>query len=133
MLTRSRSSSMAITDELKDYFENLVNPLVTNAYMEQILGKFKSEVVTKFEEIVTEHENRITCLEATLALRKNTMDVLLSELEVKADDNEQYSRRSCLRIHGISYDENSRNEDMEITLSDCFGKVDVPFDVIENR
>ena len=131
MLTRSRSSSMAITDELKDYFENLVKPLVTNAYMEQILGKFKSEVVTKLEEIGTEHENRITCLESTLALRQNTIDVLLSELEVKADDNEQYSRRSCLRIHGIGYDENSRNEDMENILSDCFGKVDVHFDVKE--
>ena len=59
---------------------------------------------------------------------KNTIDVLLSKLEVKADDNERYSRRSCLRIHGINkYDENSSNENMEDILSNCYEKVDVPF------
>ena len=31
---------MAITDKLKDYFENLVKPLVSTTYMEEILGKF---------------------------------------------------------------------------------------------
>ena len=120
---------MPIKDELKDYFEKLVKPLVTNANMEEILGKFKREVISKFEETITEQEKRITRLESTLALRENTIDVLLlSKLEVKADDNEQYSRRSCLRIHGIRYDENSSNENMEDILSNCYEKVDVPFD-----
>ena len=104
MLTRSRKySTMPIKDELKDYFEKLVKPLVTNANMEEILGKFKREVISKFEETITEQEKRITRLKSTLALRENTIDVLLlSKLEVKADDNEQYSRRSCLRIHGAT-------------------------------
>ena len=61
---------MPINDELKDYYEMLVKPLVTNANIEEILDKFKREVISKFEEKITEQEKRITRLESTLALHE---------------------------------------------------------------
>ena len=66
-----------------------------------------------------------------MALRENTIDVLLSKLEIKADDNEQYNRRSCLRIHGIEYHQDSRNENIGDILPNCYEKIDVPFDPSE--
>ena len=35
------------------------------------------------------------------------------KLEIISDDNEQYSRRSCLRIHGIEFKEGEGGEVME--------------------
>ena len=48
--------------------------------------------------------------------------ILLEKLDVKTDDIEQYSRRSCIRIHGIELDENTSSENVDKILSDCFKK-----------
>ena len=126
----TRSKNM-LSGEVKEYFEELVRPLVTNTYLEELFEKFKNEVVLPFEKKINEQEKRITHLESTLAISQNTVDVLLGkleEIEVRTDDNEQYSRRSCLRIHGVYFDEKTRGENIDEILSDCFQKVDVPFD-----
>ena len=41
--TRSQSKSMSITSEMRDYFENLMKPLVTNDKLEQLLKSFKMD------------------------------------------------------------------------------------------
>ena len=53
---------------------------------------------------------------------------MLEQLELRCDDNEQYSRRSCLRIHGIQLPNDDNNENMDEILDDCFKKVNLPFD-----
>ena len=50
----------------------------------------------KFDKKISEQNGKIEKLESIISIHENTTDQLL----VKCDDNEQYSRRSCLRIHG---------------------------------
>ena len=38
-------------------------------------------------------------MESKLTMKQNIID----HLEIKCDDNEQYSQRSCLRIHGLDF------------------------------
>ena len=53
----------------------------------------------KLEHNFKEQSGRIEELESRLAMKQNIID----HLEIKCDDNEQYSRRSCLRIHGLDF------------------------------
>ena len=48
---------------------------------------------------------------------------------IMVDDIEQYSRRSCSRIHGIGYnkDQEGRENVMDIVRK-CYEEVDIPFD-----
>ena len=59
--------------------------------------KRKEEIVTKFEEIFIEQNRKIHELEERVPCQENTINQPL----MKRDDIEQYSRRNCLRIHGI--------------------------------
>ena len=61
-------------------------------------------------------------MESTLALRQKAVDVLLDDFEIKVDNNEQYSRRACLRIHGI---EVADEENVDDVVQDCMNKVGV--------
>ena len=86
---------MSITSELRDYFESLMEPLVTNEKLEQVLKSFQDGLMKKTENKFKEQNTRIEELESKLAIKQNVID----NLEIKCDDNEQYSRRSCLRVH----------------------------------
>ena len=65
-------------------------------------------------------------LESKLSVKQNIID----HLEIKCDDNEQYSRRSCLRIHGLDF---SSDED-EVVLNKvekCYSDMGIEFNQIE--
>ena len=59
-----------------------------------------------------------------ITIHENTIDQLL----VKCDDNEQYSRRSCLRIHGVEVKENEDEDGVMNELEDCYSSVNLQFD-----
>ena len=44
------------------------------------------------------------------------------------DDNEQYSRRSCIRINGIEYQDGEKTEDVAIKIKECYEKIGIPYD-----
>ena len=92
--TRSQSKIMSITSELRDYFESLMEPLVTNEKLEQVFKSFQDGLMKKIEYKFKEQNTRIEELESKLAINQNVIDNLV----IKCDDNEQYSRRSCLRV-----------------------------------
>ena len=52
IITWSKSSgvNMAITAEAREYFKNLIKPLVSNQSLEELLCKFKEGVISKFED-----------------------------------------------------------------------------------
>ena len=58
-----------------------------------------------------------------ISIYENTIDQLL----VKCNDNEQYSRRSCLRIHGVEVKEKEGKDDVMNTLEQCYSSLDIPF------
>ena len=103
--TRSQSKIMSITSELRDYFESLMEPLVTNEKLEQVFKSFQDGLMKKIEDKFKEQNTRIEELESKLAINQNVIDNLV----IKCDDNEQYSRRSCLRVHGLEF--NSDNDE----------------------
>ena len=89
VFTSSQLKNMSITSEMREYFENLMKPLVTNETLEQ-LKSFQDELMKKIEDKFKEQNDRIEELESKLAMKQNIID----HLEIKCDDNEQYRWRS---------------------------------------
>ena len=56
----------------------------------------------KFDKKLDKQNTKIIELQTKIAIQGNA----LQKFEIKSDDNEQYSRRSSIRIHGVQYDEN---------------------------
>ena len=81
--TRSKSKSMSITSEMRDYFENLMKPLVTNDKLELLLKSFQDGLMKKIEDKFNEQNTRIEELESKLAIKQNIID----NLKIKCDDN----------------------------------------------
>ena len=91
----AKSESMSdISEEILKYFSELIKPLATNASLKEIFDKMKEEVISKFESKISEQNGKIYDLESQFAIEEETINNLLT----KCDDNEQYSRRSCLRF-----------------------------------
>ena len=124
IITRSKSSglNMSITAEVREYFDNLIKPLVTNKSLEELLYKFKEGIISKFEDKLREQNLKIQELESKIHSQENAF----KKLEIISDDNEQYSRRSCLRIHGIEFKEGDSGDVME-ELEKCYNVMGIPF------
>ena len=122
VFTRSQLKNMSITSEMREYFENLMKPLVTNESLEQQLKSFQDGLMKKIEDKFKEQNDRIEELESKLAMKQNIID----HLEIKCDDNEQYSRRSCLRIHGLDF---SSDEDEGVLkkVEKCYSDMGIEF------
>ena len=82
--TRSQSKIMSITSELQDYFESLMEPLVTNEKLEQVFKSFKDGLMKKIEDKFKEQNTTFEELESKLEIKQNVID----NLEIKCDDNE---------------------------------------------
>ena len=88
--TKAKDENMTTAiEELKCYFEKLIEPLVTNKSLEKLLNKLKAEIMKTFDEKILGQNAKIEKLESNITIHKNTIDQLL----VKCDDNEQYCRR----------------------------------------
>ena len=59
IITRSKSSgaNISLTADVREYFENLIKPLVTNQSLEEFLCKFKEGIV--FQNSTTNSESKI--------------------------------------------------------------------------
>ena len=116
--------TMSIAGEVRDYFESLIKPLATNESLEKPLGAFQEKIVKRFEEKLDEQNAKM--LQSKIAIQDNA----LQRLEIKCDDNEQYSRRSCIRIHGVQYNE---NDDISVInkVEQCCDEIGVKFDMNE--
>ena len=124
--TRSsaKSESMSdISEEIQKYFSELIKPLATNTSLKEMFDKMKEEVISKFESKISEQNDKIYELESRVAIQEQTINNLLT----KCDDNEQYSRRSCLRIHGIESNSNEKNEDVIEKIRECYNALELPF------
>ena len=60
----------------------------------------------KFDEKISEQNIKIEKLDSIISIHENTIDQPL----IKCDDNEQYSRRSCMYIHGLEIKEKESEE-----------------------
>ena len=108
---------------MKYYFEKLIEPLVTNKLLEDLLNILKDDLSKKFDEKISEQSAKIEKFGSIISIYENTIDQLL----VKCNDNEQYSRRRCLRSHGVEVKEKEGKDDVMNTLEQCYSSLDVPF------
>ena len=51
----------------------------------------------------------------------------IAGLMTKCDNNQQYSRRSCLRIHVIETKTKESNEDIIEKVKECYEALEIPF------
>ena len=112
------------TEELKCYFEELIEPLVTNNSLEKLFNKLKDEILKKFDEKSSEQNAKIENVESVITMHESTIDQSL----IKCDDNEQYSRGSCLRILGGEVEENEDEDGIMNVLEDSYSSVNLQFD-----
>ena len=85
--------------------------------------KLKEKIISKFEEKFDEQNRKIDELKGKIVIQANTIDQLI----IKCDDNEQYSRRSCLRIHGIECNDDERNGNVLQRVKECYEEMNLPF------
>ena len=55
----------------------------------------------------------------------------IENLNIKRDDNKQYNRRHCLRMHGLKYDKNENQNDIVSKISECFSEIGLPYEEAE--
>ena len=124
--TRSsvKANEMAVTKEIKDYFTQLVEPLATNDGINEMFSKFQKDVLSKISKLetkISEQDEKISVLESSIVLKEN----VIRKLTTKCDDNEQYSRRSCLRIHGVEYKDGV--EDVNKLVKECYKSMNLTY------
>ena len=77
-----------------------------------------------FDVKISKQNIKIEKVESIISIHKNTTDQLL----VKCDGNGQYSRRSCLHIHGVEVKVKESKGDVMNTLEKCYSSLNFPFD-----
>ena len=95
VVTRSSAkiTNMSVSQEIREYFSELVKPLATNGVLENMFKKLKEEIISKFEEKFDEQNRKIDELEGKIAIQANTIDHLI----IKYDDNELGKGKRMLR------------------------------------
>ena len=128
MPRQAASTTRAMDEEtIKGIIEKAIQDLITKDDMQNLIvsleEKMENVLVAKIDEIKKPLEDKIQTLESKLSVYEAHMQ----DLEVKIDDNEQYSRRSCLRITGIPLPENGKESPQECTkkVIDVFAELEV--------
>ena len=71
-------------------------------------------LTSKFDELERERKEKDELINS-LQIEVSSLKVEVKNLEKKADDQEQYSRRNCLLIHGLT---KTKTEDTDEMISD---------------
>ncbi len=124
--TSTRPTQMELTAEVKAYLDKHFALLPTKDDIKSL----KDEVVLLITEKLQEQEEKISALEERIDKLEASNAVLESHVAhlCKSHENqEQYSRRLCLRIDGIELPQKGVNESGEEVL----GKVKKVFDELE--
>ena len=73
--TKAKEEKMtAPSEELKSYFEKLIELLVTNSPLEELFNKLKDEIIKKFDEKILEQNAKIEKLESIITIHENSID-----------------------------------------------------------
>ena len=67
---------MVVSKEISDYFTKFVEPLVPMQRLEEIFGKLKEEIIERFEEKFTAHNQKIVYLEEKITLPEKNIENL---------------------------------------------------------
>ena len=123
------ASTTWVMDEetIKGVIEKATQDLITKNDMQDLISKFEEKMervlAAKIDEFIKPLKDKIQPMECKLSVYEAHMQ----ELEVKIDDNKQYSRRSCLRITGIPLPESGKESSQECAkkVLDVFTELEV--------
>ena len=104
-MVSTRSMNKMISEEIIKELTKIIEPLATNKNLEILettVNKFREEIIHAFDLKLKEKQEKIDYLNSQLEAQK----ILIEHLEVKIDSNQQYARRSSLRVHGVEWKEN---------------------------
>ena len=65
---------MVVSKETSDYFTKSVEPMVSKQRLEEMFGKFKEEILERFEEKFTAQNQRIVDLEKNIPLQEKKIE-----------------------------------------------------------
>ena len=95
----AKTENMAISEEIRNYFSDIIKPLATNQFLEEMFSKLKEEIVSKFEQKLEQLMNRIDKFEGKLEKQANRISkfegqIVLQKkmsdlLEIKCDNIKQ--------------------------------------------
>ena len=70
-VTRSsaKTTNISVSQEIHEYFSELVKPLATNVILEDMFKELKKEIISKFEEKFDEQNRKIDELEGKIAIQ----------------------------------------------------------------
>ena len=109
----------------KSEMEKLFDEKLASVASKQCIEDLKMLIMEQGEKIKEQNE-KINSVNEQVSTQKNTIDILkdrfavlssaVEHLKTNADQQEQYSRRTCLRINGIK-------KDKDETAEKCLNKV----------
>ena len=104
--------------------------------IKEIRQEIRQEIMKEVNEIIDSQNGKINQLESTVALLQQHVSALKhtqNENSKKVEDNEQYGRRLCLRIHGIPCQENETSANVLSIVNNIIKDTesDIPDTVID--
>ena len=148
MVPTTRSMSV-INKEIIDHFDKLIEPLVTISSLKELLKELKDGIISSLELKIQQQDEKIRSLEDKIATQSGsfelrlkeqndkirslegkivTQGVVIDQLQIAADNNESYSRRSCLRINNIPCDNNEDDIVLNKKIENCYKEMNVVYD-----
>jgi len=123
--------------EVEKLLEERMKDLATKSCIQEL-----KDIILKQGEAIAKQQKDIELLRQEVSLKNEKIEILESKLSIlesainvlkkssheslKAnDDNEQYNRRLCLRINGISVDEKESSEESLKKVKSVFTELDV--------
>ena len=116
----SMDGNSGISDDAKKYLDDLLRQYTTELKGE--IDELKTLLNTKNDQIEELNEKVINVVKRNIELTeelRNTREYL----EIKIDDNEQYSRKDSLRIEGIEYVPGETHQDLGKKIVDSLGSL----------
>eukprot|EP00795_Rhopilema_esculentum_P003875 gene3875-15172_t len=96
-------------ETIKKIISNAVSSLVINDHMDALMEKLESNIEAMIDKKIAQATEPLRKEISILEGKIEVFQAKLSELyEVRLDDADQYSRRSCLRVFGVPLPANGK-------------------------
>ena len=132
---RTIQTSNMDEETIKKIINDTVLSLVSKDHMDALMEKSESNIVAMIDKKIAPATEPLRKEILTLEGKIEVFQTKLSELEVRLDDADQYSRGSCLRVFGVPLPANGKesNNDCVDLAKRIFSEMEVtvPVNVID--
>ena len=97
---------------IRDDLAKLPSKETVNAMLDNLLARIEERIEAKVQERVGEFISSVDALEQNIESLESSM-VVLEHLHKKRNENEQYSRRACLRIVNVPLSKERRKREWQ--------------------